>query len=1057
MNEPGDPNSIADFASAPIDSLDAGLAAGFTRQAEAPAGGLPAVPGYRVLREIARGGMGKVLAAHDLSLERDVALKVLLPGANADRFVRESKITARLPHPGIPPVHALGTLASGAPFLAMKLIAGQTLADELKTADRPRLLQAFTQVCQAVGFAHSRGVIHRDLKPANVMVGAFGEVQVMDWGLAKNLTGRAGAGEPRPSPVPAEPAGGAGAGETVDDVVPGESTDDPTQAGTVMGTPAYMAPEQARGEATDARADVFALGGMLCAILTGQPPYRGESARQVMQRAAAADLADAHARLDRCGADAELLALCRRCLSPDAADRPADGRAVADAMTAYGNGVQERLRAAEVARAAAAARAEEATERIKAERRTRHVQLVAASLVLVVLAGGVVGTAFGLVQARRAKGRAETAEGEARQRADELQKVADYQARMLQLDPAEAGVRLMADVRARHAAALEKAQVPAPERSARAAALEHELHAVNATDAAVTMLDQAVLAPAVRAIDAQFADQPLVDAALRTTLGTVYGKLGRPVEALALHQRAHGLRKELLGEDHPDTLASSLAVGAALGKLQKLTEADGTIRATLRNYERVLGEDHTATLDAKAILAEQLELEGKYEDCEALARDILERRRRVGGPDRADTLGAMTDLGRYLMNRGKYADAVTALRDAAEAQRRVADPALAATLTNLGQTLTRQREYAAAEPYLREALDRRRRDLGDDHPLTVGNASTLASLLTNRGKLPEAEALANEALGKSRRLYGDEHAETLKAMTVTAQALLGQNKLADAEPLCREALATGRRVLGEDHPDVIVWTANLGHLLWWTGRSAEAEPYCREALDRNRRRLGEAHPYTVALRRKLVNVLRDQGKLAEAEECVRGALEAVRRRDGEDHPEALSLTGLLAATLHDQGKSAEAEQYYRQAIEKYRRLRGEGHADTVSAVLRLADMQVNDGRYAEALALLGPLDGEKVRRAFSDPNLGLVRRASLLGLLGRARAGLAKSPAEFAAVEAHLLEAQSVFAKLLGEKDKETPRLARSLVDLYTAWDKAEPGKGYDAKAAEWKAKLGGK
>ena len=135
---------------------------------------LPEVPGYRVVREIARGGMGRVLAAFDLALDRDVALKVLLPGASSDRFVRESKITARLPHPGIPPVHALGMLADGSPFLAMKLIAGQTLADEMKTADRPRLLQAFTQVCQAVGFAHSRGVIHRDLKPANIMVGAFG-------------------------------------------------------------------------------------------------------------------------------------------------------------------------------------------------------------------------------------------------------------------------------------------------------------------------------------------------------------------------------------------------------------------------------------------------------------------------------------------------------------------------------------------------------------------------------------------------------------------------------------------------------------------------------------------------------------------------------------------------------------------------------------------------------------------------------------------------------------------------------------------------------------------
>jgi serine/threonine protein kinase len=104
-----------------------------------PVTGLPTIPGYRVLREFARGGMGKDLAAFDLNLDREVALKILLPGAHADRFVCESKITAQLPHPGIPPVYAMGTLAGGSPFLAMKLIAGQTLAEEMKTADRPRL------------------------------------------------------------------------------------------------------------------------------------------------------------------------------------------------------------------------------------------------------------------------------------------------------------------------------------------------------------------------------------------------------------------------------------------------------------------------------------------------------------------------------------------------------------------------------------------------------------------------------------------------------------------------------------------------------------------------------------------------------------------------------------------------------------------------------------------------------------------------------------------------------------------------------------------------------
>src|SRR6516165_178421 len=157
----------------------------------APRVDAPSLPGYRITAEIARGGMGRVYAGHDLTLDREVAIKTLLGGADAERFVTEAKITARLPHPGIPPVHALGTLADGTPYLAMKLIRGHTLAELLEQRpsplhELPRFVQIFEQIAQAVGFAHAQGIIHRDLKPANVMVGMFGEVQVMDWGLAKD-------------------------------------------------------------------------------------------------------------------------------------------------------------------------------------------------------------------------------------------------------------------------------------------------------------------------------------------------------------------------------------------------------------------------------------------------------------------------------------------------------------------------------------------------------------------------------------------------------------------------------------------------------------------------------------------------------------------------------------------------------------------------------------------------------------------------------------------------------------------------------------------------------
>jgi serine/threonine protein kinase len=409
LNEPNDPNVTSDVAASAAsasaaDALRTASGAhgststdGSHPKSDPPADELPAVPGYRVLREIARGGMGRILGAYDLTLDREVALKVLLPGANADRFVRESKITARLPHPGIPPVHALGTLENGSPFLAMKLIAGHTLTEEMKSADRPRLLQAFLQVCQAVGFAHSRGIIHRDLKPSNVMVGAFGEVQVMDWGLAKDTAGRDAVNEAQSDQPMQEYACDADPGATTDHRAAGESTDERTRAGTVLGTPSYMAPEQGRGEATDARADVFALGGIMCAILTGQPPFSGKSRMEVIRRAAAADLAEAHARLDACGADADLVALCQHCLSPSPADRPADAQALADGMTAYLAGVQVKLRKAELAEAAAKTKSLEEAKR-------RRLTLALAGVVLVVLLVGLGGTTWGLILAKKQEG-----------------------------------------------------------------------------------------------------------------------------------------------------------------------------------------------------------------------------------------------------------------------------------------------------------------------------------------------------------------------------------------------------------------------------------------------------------------------------------------------------------------------------------------------------------------------------------------------------------------------------------------------------------------------------
>jgi tetratricopeptide (TPR) repeat protein/tRNA A-37 threonylcarbamoyl transferase component Bud32 len=352
---------------------------------------LPEAAGrYLLEEEIGRGGMGEVLRARDPQLGRELAVKMLRGGHDHSdllrRFIEEAQVCSQLQHPGIVPVYDLGALPDGRPFFAMKLVKGRTLADLLRERgspadDLPRYLGIFEQVCQAVAYAHSKGVIHRDLKPDNVMVGAFGEVQVMDWGLAKVLRPPQGAA--------AQDTAAFSVVRTVRSASGDESRD-----GQALGTPAYMAPEQARGEVErlDERCDVFGLGAILCEVLTGRPPFTGGTPEEVHARAMRGDLGGAFARLDGCGAEAELVALAKGCLVAETGARPRDGGAVAEAVTAYRQAVQERLRQAELGRARAQVQAAE-------ERRRRRLTLALAAAMLV----GIVGTTIGLVWAEQAR------------------------------------------------------------------------------------------------------------------------------------------------------------------------------------------------------------------------------------------------------------------------------------------------------------------------------------------------------------------------------------------------------------------------------------------------------------------------------------------------------------------------------------------------------------------------------------------------------------------------------------------------------------------------------
>ncbi len=316
---------------------------------------------YRLDGEIARGGMGAILKGRDVDLGRDLAIKVLLDSHKdqpevVERFIEEAQIGGQLQHPGIVPVYELGQFSDQRPFFSMKLVKGQTLASLLSKRkdpeeDRAKLLGIFEQVCQTMAYAHSKGVIHRDLKPSNIMVGAFGEVQVMDWGLAKVLS-EGGVADEKKSLQKQQNVSVIQTRRSLGSETPlGVGSE--TQMGSVLGTPAYMPPEQALGEVDrlDERADVFGLGGMLCEILTAKPPYTGEDGAEVYRKASRGKLAECFDRLDQSGADADLIDLNKSMLAAEPDDRPDDASVVSEEISKYLNSVQDRLKEAELDKA----------------------------------------------------------------------------------------------------------------------------------------------------------------------------------------------------------------------------------------------------------------------------------------------------------------------------------------------------------------------------------------------------------------------------------------------------------------------------------------------------------------------------------------------------------------------------------------------------------------------------------------------------------------------------------------------------------------------------------
>jgi eukaryotic-like serine/threonine-protein kinase len=880
--------------------------------------GLPVRAGrYQILGEIARGGMGAVLRARDADLGRELALKVLLRPHRDDnelrnRFVEEAQIGGQLQHPGIVPVYELGTFPDRRPFLAMKLVRGRTLAALLgerpaPAHDLPRFLAVFEQVCQTVAYAHSRRVIHRDLKPSNVMVGSFGEVQVMDWGLAKVLP-EGGVADERKRPDGAEAV-------TQVRTLRTEGSGSNSLAGSVLGTLAYMAPEQARGEIdrVDERADVFGLGAILCEILTGRPPFEGSSRGEVQAQAARGDLADALTRLEACGADEELRRLARVCMETRPADRPRDAGALARRMTSYTTGVQERLRAAELARVEAQARAFE-----ERKRRRLAVGLAAALIGLVVTLGG--GSAWWAYdrQARAARldatlRGAEVLRVEAERAGDDLSKWSAAHEAANQLGSLLAEARDAA-TRARAASLIESVHRGSAAATADRALLD-ELVAIrgNTVDETPDQSDaRYVEAFRARGIDPDRTSTADAGRGIASRPPRMALALAAALDSWAAGRRGQGDRTgaeriaAVARQADPDPWRNRLRAAEA--------EPDLTVR---RGALRRLAREATDNMPAVSVtlLGALLLDSGEAAGAEGVLRPARDR-------DPGD-VWLNIYLARSLNRLGRSEEAIRYFT-AAQAALPVAAHELAHALMDKGET-------DGAIGAFRD-LTRRR----PDEPRHFG---CLGKALKSRGRAREANDAFDAAIAASRR--------RIRLKPDFAQAHFDLGYALEAKGDVDAAIAEFRQAI-RLKPDFAVAHSNLGAVLHSKGNVEEAIAEYRQAI--------RLTPDFAVAHYNLGVALEAKG---DVDAAIAEYRQAIRLK-----PDYANAQDNLGAALHSKGNVDAAIAEFRQAI-RLKPDNGEAHGNLGTALHSKGDVDAAIAEYREAIRL-------KPDYASAHSNLGVA-------------------------------------------------------------------------------------
>ncbi|MFO0807669.1 MAG: serine/threonine-protein kinase [Gemmataceae bacterium] len=922
---------------------------------------------YRILKPHARGGLGEVFVAEDMELRRSVALKEIQgrfadDADSRDRFVREAEVTGGLEHPGIVPVYGLGVHPDGRPYYAMRFIQGDTLHDAIRrfqvpaigACERPdsatnrgvhtprspdftslsfrELLRRFVDVCNTVAYAHSRGVLHRDLKPSNIMLGPYGETLVVDWGLAKRLTG-----EPEIVGLRSE-VSDASHGGLPHSSSPGSNT----AIGRTLGTPAYMSPEQADGrlDQLGPATDVYSLGATLYELLCRRVSVEASNLDDLLVRICTGQFDRPRTVLPTVPPALEAICLKAMALAP--ADRYSGVLALADdverwladePVTAYREPIGVRLR----------------------RWGRRHARLATALAAAVLIGAGVL--ALLAWQSERAR-RAVAAEAEQKEIA--------------------------------RAAAVEAADA---ERAAREQAQRRLAQVVKFNEILGSIFQdlnpriaekegkplQAILGErldrAAAAIDGEAIGDELAVAHMQLTLGESHLGLGYPERAVELAERARATLTARLGPDDPETLRAANNLAESYRAAGRIDLALPLYEDTLRRRTARLGADHAETAISLGNLALGLRAAGKLDLARPIFEEVFRQRKSALGPDHPSTLISMNNLALAYRDSGKLDLARPLYEEALRLRMAKFGPEHAETLVsknNLAEYYQAAGRLDLALPLFEEVVAHMKAKLGPDHPSTLIAMSNLALAYRAAGKLEAALPLFEESLRLLTIKLGPDHPSTLIAMSNLALGYRDANKPDAALSLFEDVLRRRRAKLGADHPDTLVSLGNLALSYRAARRFDEALLLFEESLRLRRAKLGADHADTVLSLNNLATCYDSAGQLDRAEPLLRELADIAKRKAGS---ESSQFTGALAAVglnLLTQQKWSAAEPILRECLAIREKVQPDAWM-TFNTKSQLGGSLLGQRRYAEAEPLL--VDGFH----------GLKRRSDRISKAGKIR------------------------------------------------------------------------